>query len=130
MATNGQYLNNEATASVAAPAAAMVQDRSIPQHPHQFQFRKAVKQDAKLRLALCGPSGSGKTYTLLRLAAELGGPVAFIDTERGSARKYADLFDFDVLELASFDPLNLIKLIDQAAAAGYAVLCIDSLSHF
>jgi hypothetical protein len=25
-------------------------------------FRKAVKRDAKLRLALSGPAGSGKTY--------------------------------------------------------------------
>ena len=48
-------------------------------------FRRAVKYDAKLRFAVCGPSGSGKTYTLLQLATELGGPVALIDTERGSA---------------------------------------------
>jgi len=130
MATNGQYLNNNATASVSAPAAAMAQERSNSQSPHQFQFRKAVKEDAKLRLALCGPSGSGKTYTLLKLATELGGPVAFIDTERGSARKYADLFEFDVLELSSFDPMVLVRIIDQAAGAGYRVLCIDSLSHF
>ena len=119
-----------ATASVPAPAAATVQDRSLTPAPHQFQFRKAVKQDAKLRLALCGPSGSGKTYTLLKLATELGGPVAFIDTERGSARKYADLFEFDVVELSSFDPVLLVRIVDQAASAGYRVLCIDSLSHF
>ena len=66
-------------------------------------FRKAVKYDAKLRFAACGPSGSGKTFTLLKLATELGGSVALIDTERGSASKYADLFDFAVLELESYD---------------------------
>ena len=93
-------------------------------------FRKAVKYDAKLRFAVCGPSGSGKTYTLLKLATELGGPVALIDTERGSASKYADLFEFDVLELASYDPARLIEIIDHVAANGYRVLCIDSLSHF
>src|SRR5215472_6056307 len=60
------------------------------------EFRKAIKYDAKLRFAVCGPAGSGKTYTLLRLAMELGGPVALVDTERGSASKYADLFEFDV----------------------------------
>jgi ABC-type lipoprotein export system ATPase subunit len=64
-------------------------------------FRKAVKYDAKLRFAVCGPSGSGKTHTLLQVATELGGPVALIDTEHGSASKYADLFEFDVLELES-----------------------------
>ena len=42
------------------------------------QFRKATKYDAKLRFALCGPSGSGKTYTLLKLATELGGPIAVV----------------------------------------------------
>src|SRR6202795_1758100 len=93
-------------------------------------FRKAVKYDAKLRFAVCGPSGSGKTYTLLQLATELGGPVALVDTERGSASKYADIFEFDVLELASYDPQRLIEIIDNAAGSGYRVLCTDSLSHF
>src|SRR3984957_14522857 len=93
-------------------------------------FRRAVKYDAKLRFAVCGPSGSGKTYTLLQLATELGGPVALIDTERGSASKYADLFEFDVQELESYDPARLIEIIDEAARIGYRVLCIDSLSHF
>ena len=74
----------------------------------EFNFRKAVKHGAKLRFAVCGPSGSGKTYTLLKLATELGGPVALTDTEHGSASKYADIFEFDVLELDSYDPLRLI----------------------
>jgi len=95
-----------------------------------MQFHRALKYDAKLRFAVCGPAGSGKTYTLLQLATELGGPIAVIDTERGSASKYADLFEFDVLELDSFDPLSLIEIINKAAKAEYRVLCIDSLSHF
>ena len=82
-----------------------------------------------VRFAICGPSGSGKTYTL-QLATELGGPVALIDTERGSASKYADLFEFDVLELESYDPARLIEIINEAARIGYRVVCIDSLSHF
>jgi hypothetical protein len=94
------------------------------------RFRKAVKYGAKLRFAVCGPSGSGKTYTLLQLATELGGPIALLDTEHGSASKYADLFVFDVLELDSYDPLRLIELIDDAVEHQYRVLCIDSLSHF
>jgi hypothetical protein len=93
-------------------------------------FRKAVKHGAKLRFAVCGPSGSGKTYTLLNLATELGGPIALLDTEHGSASKYADIFEFDVLELDSYDPERLIALIDDAVEQQYRVLCIDSLSHF
>ena len=74
----------------------------------ELQFRKAVKHGAKLRLAVCGPSGSGKTYTLLRLATELGGPMAVVDTERGSASKYADIFDFDVMPNAA-GPIKHVK---------------------
>src|SRR5579862_7931556 len=96
----------------------------------EIEFRKAVKFGAKLRLAVCGTSGSGKTYTLLKLATELGGPIALVDTERGSASKYADIFEFDVMELGSYDPRNLVTIIDKAASSGYHVLCIDSLSHF
>src|SRR5579872_5903196 len=55
--------------------------------PVPLAFRRAVKRDAKVRLAISGPSGSGKTYTLLTLATELGGPIALVDTERGSAEK-------------------------------------------
>src|SRR5205823_14925152 len=125
-----------------SPTAASMPDQIRDRAQHQPQntaednpngsitFRKAIKRDAKLRFAVCGPSGSGKTYTLLKLATELGGPIALVDTERGSASKYADLFDFDVLELDSYDPLRLIEIIDQAAARHYRVLCIDSLSHF
>jgi DNA polymerase III delta prime subunit len=93
-------------------------------------FTKAVKKDAKLRLALCGPAGSGKTYSLLALATELGGPVAYVDTEHGSASKYADLFAFDTIEPSSFDPRELIGFIKAAAENGYKVICIDSLSHY
>jgi len=64
------------------------------------------------------------------LATELGGPIAVVDTERGSASKYADIFDFDVLELDAYDPRRLVQMIDTAAQRGYQVLCIDSLSHF
>ena len=92
-------------------------------------FHKAKKHEAKLRLALDGPSGSGKTYSALAIAAGLGGKVAVIDTERGSASKYADLFDFDVLELDSFHPDRYIAAIGEAAKAGYSVVIIDSLSH-
>lgn len=95
-------------------------------------FRKAVKQSAKLRLAIMGPSGSGKTYSALAIAAALAGdkPIAVIDTENGSAAKYADRFAFDVAEMhAPFHPDKFIEAIQEATAAGYGVLIIDSLSH-
>ncbi len=95
-------------------------------------FHKAVKYGALLRLALSGPAGAGKTYTALTLATALadGGTVALIDTEHGSASKYADIFpEFDTLQLETFHPQKYIDAIHEAEAAGYAVLVIDSLSH-
>jgi hypothetical protein len=92
-------------------------------------FKKATKEKSKLRLALIGASGSGKTYSALAIAQGLGKKIAFIDTEHGSASKYAGLFDFDVVELESFDPRNYIDIIKMAGNANYEVLIIDSLSH-
>lgn len=93
-------------------------------------FVKATKKQSKLRLALCGVSGSGKTYTALLIAKHLGKRVAVIDTERGSASKYAgDVADFDVCELTSFAPAKYIQALKDAAAEGFDVVVIDSLSH-
>ena len=96
-----------------------------------IQFRPAVKTESKLRMAIAGPSGSGKTYTSLLIAKRLanGGPVAVIDTERGSASKYSDIVEFDVLELESFAPQRYVEAIQAAESAGYTALVIDSLSH-
>lgn len=95
-------------------------------------FQKAVKQEAKLRLAIAGPSGAGKTYTALTIAKTLAGgnKVALVDTEHGSASKYADLFDFDVLNIdPPFHPNRFIEAIKDAQNAGYSVVVLDSLSH-
>jgi nucleoside-triphosphatase THEP1 len=94
-------------------------------------FKTATKAQAKLRLGLIGPAGSGKTMTALRIAHGLGGRVAVIDTERGSASLYAGErgLGFDVLELETYEARNFIEAIGQAEAAGYDVLIIDSLSH-
>lgn len=92
-------------------------------------FKKATKLQAKLRLTFDGPAGSGKTYSSLVLAKALGGRVAVIDTEHGSASKYASLFDFDAAELPEFSLDTYIKAINAAAAARYDILIIDSLTH-
>lgn len=93
-------------------------------------FKKAERKQARLRLALAGPSGSGKTYSALQMAKGLGGRIAVIDTEHGSASLYADLVDFDVMELhAPYSPERYIEAIKAAEQAGYDVLIIDSYSH-
>jgi hypothetical protein len=94
-------------------------------------FKKATKAQAKARVALIGPAGSGNTYTAMVLAKTLAGDGRFavIDSERGSAAKYSDDFDFDVCELETFEPLTYVKAIESAEDAGYAAIVIDSLSH-
>lgn len=91
-------------------------------------FRKATKEQSRLRAAFIGPAGAGKTYSALAVATHLGKSIAVIDSERGSASKYADEFSFDVAELESFSPDNYCDLII-AAGKSYDVVVVDSLSH-
>lgn len=100
-------------------------------------FKPATKYGAKLRAAAFGPAGSGKTYTALRIATGMAAwlaeqkkraaKIAVIDTERGSASKYADRFKFDVNDLEDRTIDGYTRAI--ADAGGYDVLIIDSLSH-
>ncbi len=95
-------------------------------------FKRAEKKKMPGRLALCGPTGSGKTFTLLRIASGMklsGERIAVIDSERKSASKYADLFDFDVMELETHSPDAYVAAIEAAAKEGFPILGIDSLSH-
>jgi hypothetical protein len=97
-------------------------------------FQKATKAESRLRLNLEGPSGSGKSFTSLLIgtfiAKKCKGKLAYIDTERGSASKYSDEFNFDVVELhTDQSPQAYIDKIHEAEKAGYPVLIIDSLSH-
>ncbi len=92
-------------------------------------FKKATKSTIKIRLALSGASRSGKTFSALAVALYLGKKIAVIDTERGSASRYADLFNFDVCELAHHHPSKYIEAIQAAVEADYEVIIIDSLTH-
>lgn len=97
-------------------------------------FRKAVKTDRMLRLALVGTTGSGKTYTALRiakgLASEIGGAlVGVIDSERSSASLYADDFEFITAPISTGNPNEYIERIEDAKREGVDILIIDSMSH-
>jgi hypothetical protein len=95
----------------------------------EFVFQQATREQAKARIALTGPSGAGKTFTALAIASGLGDRIAVIDTEHGSASKYAHKFPFATVCLDSFDPRLYVKAIEAAEAAGFDVIVIDSLSH-
>ncbi|MFG2963537.1 AAA family ATPase [Streptomyces sp. NPDC048288] len=105
-----------------------------------FTFAPATRETAKARIALQGPGGSGKTKTALRMAERLadGGAIGVVDTERGSAKKYAivpgrpDLggHKFGHMPMAFCSPENLIAAVRAAEEARIAVLIVDSWSHF
>lgn len=102
-------------------------------------FKKASPKQGKARIALVGGPGDGKTWTALLFATALAGSdgaIAYVDTEHGSASKYASatpgdgLFEFDVVEPDDFNLKNLLDIIAEARAGRYAVLVIDSYSHY
>ncbi|MDN0046555.1 ATP-binding protein [Megasphaera hexanoica] len=95
-------------------------------------FQKAVRQVAKLRLALSGPSGSGKTYSALLIASGIVPieKVAVVDTENGSANLYANLGTYSALTLhPPYTPKKYIEAIHAAEQEGFELVIIDSLSH-
>lgn len=93
-------------------------------------FQKAVRKKARLRLAISGPAGSGKTTAALNIATGLGGRIALLDTERGSASLYSDQFAFDALDLdPPYAPERFIEAIKAAEKAGYTTLVLDSITH-
>lgn len=93
-------------------------------------FKKATKAQQKLRMLISGPTGAGKTYTALAIGKHLGTKMAVIDTEHGSASKYAgDVAEFDACELDFFAVQKYLEAIRNAAREGYDVLVVDSLSH-
>ena len=98
-----------------------------------MEFKKAVKTKQWLRLAIDGISGSGKTMSALRIAngmaKKINGKIALIDSEHGSAALYADRFEFDTLELNSFQIEDYTGALDAAKKAGYEIVIIDSTSH-
>ncbi|MFU8849468.1 AAA family ATPase [Micromonospora sp. SL1-18] len=119
------------------------------------RFMPASRKKAKARVALAGPSGAGKTLTGLKLLYTLTGAqtvadgierIAFVDTERDSADKYAvnpelpgvgDMtpdeaggYGFSKISPVRYDPRQLVELIDEAALAGFTGFMLDSASHY
>jgi hypothetical protein len=68
--------------------------------------------------------------TALRALVGPSGKIACVDTEHGSLSKYADTFEFDVIELDTFSPENFSAALKAAEDAGYEGFGCDSMSHF
>lgn len=95
-----------------------------------MEIRKATRKKAKLRLGIAAPSGAGKTFSALLLAFGIGGKVGMIDTEHGSGDLYADLGDYDIIQIgAPYTVAKYREAIKSFEDAGYTTCIIDSLSH-
>lgn len=103
-------------------------------------FQKATREKSKLRLALAGPSGAGKTLSALLLAYGITNDwskIAFIDTEHGRAKFYANRSDFETGEFlyqemtAPYSPDRYISMVREGAEAvgEDGVVIVDSFSH-
>jgi hypothetical protein len=95
-----------------------------------FDIRRAQRKRAKLRCGLIGASGSGKTMSALKLAFGLGERVGLVDTEHASSEMYADLGEYDVIQLdAPYTVARYREAIQAFEKAGYGTIVVDSLSH-
>jgi AAA domain len=98
-------------------------------------FKPAVRTGSRVIITAYAESGGGKTLSLLRLGRGLVGPkgkLAMIDTESGRGKIYAAAIPggYDYAELTPpFSPERYIEAIDDAEAAGYDALVLDSGSH-
>lgn len=73
------------------------------------------------------------TWSALEIANGLergDGQLGLIDTDRGSARKYADVFAFQWLGMTAFDPDDLTKATIAAAEQNIGTLIVDTWSPF
>lgn len=97
----------------------------------KFQIKKAERKGIFARIALDGPTGSGKTYSALSLAQGLkeNKRILVIDTERSSADRYADDFDFDKIDMPDHNPETYIEALASVDPQVYGVVIVDSLSH-
>lgn len=95
-------------------------------------FKRASRQQVPLKIGITGPSGSGKTTAALHLTRGLVGPdapIAFLDTENGSASLYSHLTEFDVLDMnPPYQVAKFLAAITAATEGGYKALIIDSAS--
>ena len=67
-----------------------------------MKLQEVKKQQIKLRVGLSGASGFGKTYSALLLAYGITNDwskIAVIDTENSSANLYANLGNYNTLNL-------------------------------
>lgn len=109
---------------------------------YNFTATPAARTRIYLRAGICGAGGSGKSYSGMAIASALRdrlgcGPLYVIDTENGSALRYAKStktgrgFDFMHVPMPDDDysPAAYMAALDFCESKGAGVILVDSVSH-
>ncbi len=95
-------------------------------------FQQATTENSFVRMAIVGASGCGKTLTALKIAAILGKRVYVIDTERNTAKLFANHPDvpkpYYVYNLKRFEPQAYCQAVDAVIAENADVCIVDSVT--
>ena len=113
-------------------------------------FKKAQREQVRIKVSIAGPAGSGKTMSSLLMAygltksefpnlseAEVWEKICLIDTENGSGSLYVGkqvgsttIGAYNTIDLTPpFEPSVFVDAIHMAEEHGMNVIIIDSLSH-
>ena len=113
-------------------------------------FKKAQREQVRIKVSIAGPAGSGKTMSSLLMAygltkaefpdlseEEIWGKICLIDTENGSGSLYVGkqvgpttIGAYNTIDLTPpFEPGVFVDAIHMAEQHGMNVIIIDSLSH-
>ena len=113
-------------------------------------FKKAQREQVRIKVSIAGPAGAGKTMSSLLMAygltkaefpnlsdAEVWDKICLIDTESGSGSLYVGkqvgpttIGAYNTIDLTPpFEPGVFVDAIHMAEQHGMNVIIIDSLSH-
>lgn len=115
-----------------------------------LEFKKAQREQVRIKVSIAGPAGSGKTMSSILLAygltraefpniseEEVWSKICLIDTESGSGSLYVgkqvgptQIGQYNTIELKPpFEPQVFVDAIHVAEQHRVNVIIIDSLSH-
>lgn len=115
-----------------------------------MEFKKAQREQVRIKVSISGPAGSGKTMSSLLMAygltraefpniseEEVWDKICIIDTESGSGALYVGkqvgptkIGAYNTIQLSPpFEPSVFVDAIHMAEQHGMNVIIIDSLSH-
>lgn len=108
--------------------AAKVEKAAPPQHPQPDELMNRIQPigdiKGEVKIQLYGRSGTGKTT----LASTFPSPSLLLDIREQGTDSIADIEGIDVLEVKSFEDVELTYFMLEAGDHGYKTVILDTLS--